>query len=134
MGGYPFNIEVFLRPEGEKDNKFRTEDFVTNVFNFSQPSEQDGKEVCSNCKEGQERDVQVTAYIPVTSYLIKMFKQQQLSDLEPTTVESVLARMYWRITDLVSKSSLYWVPLTDNRLTTNYRTGKPSPKINGGIR
>ncbi|KAI0384323.1 tyrosinase [Hypomontagnella monticulosa] len=104
LGGYPFNIEVFLRPEGEKENKFRTEDFVTNVFNFSQPPEQDGEEVCSNCKKGQERDVQVTAYIPVTSYLIKMFKQQQLSDLEPTTVESVLARMYWRITDLNGKT------------------------------
>ncbi|KAK7740873.1 hypothetical protein SLS62_010970 [Diatrype stigma] len=99
--GHPFNVEVYLRPEGDTENTFRTEDFVTNVFNFSQPSEQDGKEVCTNCKEGQARDVQVTAYIPVTSYLIKMFQQHQLSDIEPPTVEKVLARMYWRITNIM---------------------------------
>ncbi|KAI1662837.1 tyrosinase [Daldinia decipiens] len=104
LGGYPFNIEVFLRPEGETENKFRTEDFVTNVFNFSQPSEQDGKEVCSNCKEGEERDTQAIAYVPVTSYLIKMIQQHELSDLQPPTVEKVLARMYWRIVDLGGKT------------------------------
>ncbi|KAI0444390.1 tyrosinase [Xylaria telfairii] len=101
LGGRPFNIEVFLRPEGETENTFRTEDFVTNVFNFSQPPEnEDGVEVCSNCKQGQDQNVQATAYIPLTSYLLKMFQQQQLSSLEPPTVEKVLARMYWRIVDI----------------------------------
>ncbi|KAK6952426.1 hypothetical protein Daesc_006963 [Daldinia eschscholtzii] len=104
LGGHPFNIQVFLRPEGETKNTFRTEDFVTNVFNFSQPAEQDGNEVCSNCKEGEEGDTQAIAYVPVTSYLIKMIQQQELSDLQPPTVEKVLARMYWRITDLGGKT------------------------------
>ncbi|KAI0451980.1 tyrosinase [Xylaria acuta] len=101
LGGRPFNIEVFLRPEGETENTFRTEDFVTNVFNFSQPPDnEDGVEVCSNCREGQDQNVQATAYIPLTSYLLKMFQQQQLNSLEPPTVEKVLARMYWRIVDI----------------------------------
>ncbi|KAI8627921.1 tyrosinase [Xylariaceae sp. FL1651] len=104
LGGHPFNIEVFLRPEGETENKFRTEDYVTNVFNFSQPAENDGVEVCTNCREGQERNVQATAYVPLTSYLIRMFKQQQLKSLEPVTVEKVLARMYWRIKDIGGKT------------------------------
>ncbi|KAI1191479.1 tyrosinase [Nemania serpens] len=104
LGGSPFNIEVFLRPEGETENTFRTEDFVTNVFNFSQrPENADGDEVCSNCKEGQAKDVQATAYVPLTSYLMKMFKQQQLDSLEPLVVEKVLARMYWRIVDMSGK-------------------------------
>ncbi|KAI0466683.1 tyrosinase [Xylaria cf. heliscus] len=101
LGGRPFNIEVFLRPEKETENTFRSEDFVTNVFNFSQPPEnEDGVEVCSNCKEGQKKNVQATAYIPLTSYLLKLFQQQQLESLEPPTVEKVLARMYWRIVDI----------------------------------
>ncbi|KAH8159805.1 hypothetical protein CIB48_g8448 [Xylaria polymorpha] len=101
LGGRPFNIEVFLRPEGKTENTFQTEEFVTNVFNFSQPPEnEDGVEVCSNCKQGQDQNVQATAYIPLTSYLLKMFQQQQLSSLEPPTVEKVLARMYWRIVDI----------------------------------
>ncbi|KAI0433855.1 tyrosinase [Xylaria sp. FL1042] len=104
LGGRPFNIEVFLRPEGETENSFRTEDFVTNVFNFSQtPENENGQEVCSNCKDGQAQNVQATAYVPLTSYLIKMFKQQQLDSLEPPTVEKVLARMYWRIVDIGGK-------------------------------
>ncbi|KAI1290962.1 tyrosinase [Xylaria venustula] len=104
LGGRPFNIEVFLRPEGETENSFRTEDFVTNVFNFSQkPENEGGEEVCSNCKDGQAQNVQATAYVPLTSYLIKMFKQQQLDSLEPPTVEKVLARMYWRIVDIGGK-------------------------------
>lgn len=106
LGGRPFNIEVFLRPEGKTENTFQTEEFVTNVFNFSQPPEnEDGVEVCSNCKQGQDQNVQATAYIPLTSYLLKMFQQQQLSSLEPPTVEKVLARMYWRIVDIVSPRS-----------------------------
>ncbi|TGJ84363.1 hypothetical protein E0Z10_g4430 [Xylaria hypoxylon] len=105
LGGSPFNIEVFLLPEGETEKKFRTEDFVTNVYNFSQkPENEDGVEVCSNCKDGQAQNVQATAYIPLTSYLIKMFKQQQLDSLEPPTVEKVLARMYWRIVDIGGKT------------------------------
>ncbi|GAP85248.1 putative tyrosinase [Rosellinia necatrix] len=101
LNGSPFNIEVFLRPEGETTNEFRTEDFVTNVFNFSQsPENEDGVEVCSNCKDGQAQNVQATAYIPMTSYILKMFKQQQIDSLEPLTVEKVLARMYWRIVDI----------------------------------
>ncbi|KAI0422786.1 tyrosinase [Xylaria grammica] len=104
LGGRPFNIEVFLRPEGETEKTFRTEDFVTNVFNFSQtPENEDGVEVCSNCAEGQAQNVQATAYIPLTSYLIKMIQQQELDSLEPPTVEKVLARMYWRIVDIGGK-------------------------------
>ncbi|KAI0509078.1 tyrosinase [Xylaria bambusicola] len=101
LGGRPFNIEVFLRPEGETKNTFKTEDFVTNVFNFSQrPEDEDGNEVCDNCKKGHDKNVQSTAYVPLTSYLLKMFKQQQLNSLEPPTVEKVLKRMYWRIVDI----------------------------------
>lgn len=98
MGGHPFNLEVYLRPEGETKNTFRAEDFVTNVYNFSQPAEQNGETVCSNCSELEEQDVQVTAYIPLTSYLIKKIKQQQLRDLEPVTVEKFLSGIYYRVT------------------------------------
>ncbi|KAI1120171.1 tyrosinase [Nemania abortiva] len=100
LGGSPFNIQVFLRPEdGEKT--FRTEDFVTSVYNFSQtPENEDGVEVCSNCKDGQSQNIQATAYIPVTSYLLKMFQEKQLTSLEPLLVEPVLSRMYWRIVDM----------------------------------
>ncbi|KAI1177287.1 tyrosinase [Nemania sp. FL0916] len=101
LGGSPFNIEVFLRPEKDTENTFRTEDFVTNVFNFSQPPENgDGVEVCSNCKDGQAQNIQATAYVPLTSYMIKMFKQQQIDSLEQPVVEKVLARMYWRIVSI----------------------------------
>ncbi|EQL32948.1 hypothetical protein BDFG_04931 [Blastomyces dermatitidis ATCC 26199] len=71
MGGHPFNLEVYLRPENETENKFRPEDFVTNVYNFSQPAEQNGETVCSNCNDLEEQDVQVIAYIPITPYLVK---------------------------------------------------------------
>ncbi|KAI1819881.1 tyrosinase [Xylaria intraflava] len=104
LGGSPFNIEVFLRPEGETEDTFRSTDFVTNVFNFSQrPQTEDGVEICTNCSEGQAQNIQVSTYVPVTSYLRRMFQQQQLSSLEPVVVEKVLARMYWRIVDIGGK-------------------------------
>lgn len=73
------------------------------MFNFSQsPEDADGEEVCSNCKDGQSQNVQASAYVPMTSYLLKLFKQKQLDSLEPLVVEEVLSRMYWRIVDIVS--------------------------------
>ncbi|KAJ8126913.1 hypothetical protein O1611_g6723 [Lasiodiplodia mahajangana] len=100
LGGSPFNIEVYLQPKDGK-KEFQTENFVTSVFNFSQrPENEDGEEVCSNCKEGQDSNVQVSAYIPVTSYLLKMFQQKQLDSFEPLVVEEVLKRMYWRVVDI----------------------------------
>ncbi|KAL2825952.1 common central domain of tyrosinase-domain-containing protein [Aspergillus cavernicola] len=98
MGGYPFNLEVYLRPEGETDNECRSEDFVTSVYNFSQPAEQNGETVCSNCRDLEQQDVKVTAYIPLTSYLIKKIQQQQLDSLEPVAVEKFLQGIYWRMT------------------------------------
>ncbi|KAI0877194.1 tyrosinase [Hypoxylon argillaceum] len=100
LGGKPFNIEVFLRQKGA-EKTYQTEDFITNVFNFSQsPEDADGEEVCSNCKDGQSQNVQASAYVPMTSYLLKLFKQKQLDSLEPLVVEEVLSRMYWRIVDI----------------------------------
>ncbi|KAJ4347797.1 uncharacterized protein N0V89_009167 [Didymosphaeria variabile] len=97
MGGQPFNVEVYLKREGQVEETFSKEDYVTNVYNFSQPAEQDGQEVCSNCAEGQANDVQVTAYIPISSYIISQIKLSQLSSMTPTTVEKFLAGMYYRI-------------------------------------
>ncbi|KAL2373098.1 hypothetical protein RJZ57_002435 [Blastomyces gilchristii] len=98
MGGHPFNLEVYLRPENETENKFRPEDFVTNVYNFSQPAEQNGETVCSNCNDLEEQDVQVIAYIPITPYLVKKIAQQALKDLTPATVEPFLSGLYYRVT------------------------------------
>jgi hypothetical protein len=67
------------------------------VYNFSQPAEQDGKEVCSNCADGQANNVQVTAYIPISSYLISQIKSKELSSMDPMTVEKFLAGLYYRI-------------------------------------
>lgn len=97
MGGQPFNVEVYLKREGQEEETFSKEDYVTNVYNFSQPAERDGKEVCSNCAEGQANDVQVTAYIPITSYLIKQIKSRELSSMAPMTVEIFLAGLYYRV-------------------------------------
>lgn len=97
MGGMPFNLEVYLKREGQEEETFSKEDYVTNVYNFSQPAEQTGEEVCSNCAEGQAKDVQVTAYIPISSYLIKQIKSKELSSMSPMTVEKFLAGMYYRV-------------------------------------
>ncbi|EGC49733.1 tyrosinase [Histoplasma capsulatum var. duboisii H88] len=98
MGGNPFNLEVYLRPENETENTFRQEDFVTSAYNFSQPAEQNGDTVCSNCSDLEEQDVQVIAYIPITPYLIKKIEQQVLQNLEPANIERFLSGMYYRIT------------------------------------
>jgi tyrosinase len=97
MGGQPFNLEVYLKREGQDEETFSKEDYVTNVYNFSQPAEQNGQEVCSNCTEGQANDVQVTAYIPISSYLINQIKSKELSSMAPMTVEKFLAGMYYRV-------------------------------------
>ncbi|KAI0409928.1 tyrosinase [Xylaria palmicola] len=160
LGGRPFNIEVFLRPEGQEENTFQREDYVTNVFNFSQPPEnEDGVEVCSNCKDKEAENVQAVAYIPLTSYFLKMFQQQQINSLEPPTVEKVLARMYWRIVDIggatipeekwrdtmnldisVSKTQMSYssnpeIPTTfpDPEVIPNLGTGLKEPEIPSGV-
>lgn len=125
MGGHPFNLEVYLRPENETENTFRPEDFVTNVYNFSQPAEQNGETVCSNCNELEEQAVQVTAYIPITSYLIKKIEQQMLRSLEPATIESFLSGMYYRVTMVSQEFDVIPVPdLTDE----NKQTGNTVPE------
>ncbi|KAI1496872.1 tyrosinase [Biscogniauxia marginata] len=96
--GHPFNLEVYLRPEGKTEKTYHIDEFVTNVYNFSQPDEYEGKEICTNCRERKADDVQVTAYVPLTSYLIKMIQQQQLSDLNKVTVEKFLSGLYYRLT------------------------------------
>ncbi|KLJ11736.1 hypothetical protein EMPG_09647 [Blastomyces silverae] len=98
MDGHPFNLEVYLRPENETKNTFRPEDFVTSVYNFSQPAEQNGETVCSNCNDLEEQDVQVIAYIPITPYLIKKIEQQVLRSLTRATIERFLSGLYYRVT------------------------------------
>lgn len=100
FNGEPFNLEVFLRPkDASKDRKtFAPEEYVTNVYNFSQPAERDGHEVCSNCADRQAEDVMIQSYIPLTSYLIKMIQDKRLNDLEPPTVEQFLQGLYYRVT------------------------------------
>lgn len=100
MGGRPFNIELYLHPEEGPGNDFSPEEFLTSVYNFSQPAEQNGETVCSNCSNLQEKDVQVTAYIPVTSYLVKMIQQKQLKNLDQINVEKVLSRIYYRVSQV----------------------------------
>lgn len=107
MGGNPFNLEVYLRPENETENTFRQEDFVTSVYNFSQPAEQNGDTVCSNCSDLEEQDVQVIAYIPITPYLIKKIEQQLLQNLEPANIERFLSGMYYRITMVSPRAQCY---------------------------
>ncbi|KAI5925049.1 tyrosinase [Camillea tinctor] len=97
FNGQPFNLEVYLKPEGQEKKTYSIEEFVTNVYNFSQPADYEGREVCSNCREGQANDVQVTAYIPLNTYLIKKIKQQQLSELSKVTVETFLSGLYYRL-------------------------------------
>ncbi|KAH6849645.1 tyrosinase [Chaetomium sp. MPI-CAGE-AT-0009] len=97
LGGDPFNVELYLRPEEGPGEKFSPREFLTSVYNFSQPAEQNGETVCSNCSNLEEKDVLVTAYIPVTSYLIKMIQQKQLQNLEQINVEKVLSRLYYRV-------------------------------------
>ncbi|OJD26241.1 hypothetical protein ACJ73_02377 [Blastomyces percursus] len=103
MGSHPFNLEVYLRPENEAENTFRPEDFVTNVYNFSQPTEQNGETVCSNCNDLEQQVVQVIAYIPITPYLVKKIGQQVLKDLTPATVEPFLSGLYYTTTTNESK-------------------------------
>ncbi|KAF2758743.1 tyrosinase [Pseudovirgaria hyperparasitica] len=99
FNGEPFNLEVFLRPDdAPRDRKsFAKDEFVTNVYNFSQPAERDGQEVCSNCADRQADDVMIQSYIPLTSYLIKMIQQGRLDNLKPVTVEKFLQGLYYRV-------------------------------------
>ncbi|GAB1310590.1 tyrosinase [Madurella fahalii] len=100
MGGHPFNLELYLRPEGDVPGgpgEFGLDQFLTSVYNFSQPAAQNGETVCSNCSDLEEKDVQVTAYIPITPYLVKMIQQKQLENLEKVNVEKVLSRIYYRV-------------------------------------
>ncbi|KAF4626245.1 hypothetical protein G7Y89_g11919 [Cudoniella acicularis] len=98
MGGDPFNVEVYLGPNKKDEEKIPAEDFITSIYNFSQPAEQDGETVCSNCSEQEKQDVQVSAYIPLTMFLVEKIKQQQLQDLESATVEKLLKRICYRVT------------------------------------
>ncbi|KAL2846033.1 hypothetical protein BJX68DRAFT_268890 [Aspergillus pseudodeflectus] len=98
MGGNPFNLKVYLLPKGETQKTFADAHFVTNVYNFSQPATQNGETVCSNCADLEAQNVQVTAYIPLTTFLIKKIQQQQLQSLEPVHVEDLLnGRLYWEV-------------------------------------
>ncbi|KAL3472854.1 hypothetical protein BJX99DRAFT_261920 [Aspergillus californicus] len=98
MGGNPFNLEVYLLPKGMTEKTFEPKHFVTSVYNFSQPAKQNGETVCDNCNELEGQDVQVTSYIPLTSYLIRMVQQRRLGSLDPVVVEDLLKGVYWRMT------------------------------------
>jgi len=103
MGGSPFNLEVYLLPKGETEKTFALSHFVTSVYNFSQPATQNGETVCENCAELEEEGVQVTAYVPLTSYLLQLIEQNQgLKSLEPDEVNEVLKGVYWRMTMVVT--------------------------------
>lgn len=102
MGGNPFNLEVYLLPKGVTEKTFEPKHFVTSVYNFSQPAKQNGETVCDNCSELEGEDVQVTSYIPLTSYLIRMIQQRQLESLDPVVVEDLLKGVYWRMTMVFS--------------------------------
>jgi hypothetical protein len=108
MGGNPFNLKVYLLPKGETQKTFADAHFVTNVYNFSQPATQNGETVCSNCADLEAQNVQVTAYIPLTTFLIKKIQQQQLQSLEPVHVEDLLnGRLYWEV-DMVIPPAMLW--------------------------
>jgi hypothetical protein len=137
MGGHPFNIELYLRPEGASPGgpgEFGPDQYLTSVYNFSQPAEQNGETVCSNCSELEEKDVQVTAYIPVTPYLIKMIQEKQLENLEKINVDKVLSRIYYRVAmvrDLFVAVNVTCLILTEQSLTDPSRSEKPSPRRSG---
>ncbi|KAJ0417681.1 hypothetical protein BJY00DRAFT_315629 [Aspergillus carlsbadensis] len=109
MGGNPFNLKVYLLPKGETKKTFKDDQFVTNVYNFSQPATQNGETVCSNCADLEAQNVQVTAYIPLTSFLIRKVQQQQLPSLEPVHVEDLLKGLYWEM-DMIGtqKAEVEW--------------------------
>ncbi|KAL6236483.1 hypothetical protein BDW75DRAFT_250041 [Aspergillus navahoensis] len=97
FGGRPFNIEIYLEP-AEGGRHFTADEYVTNVYNFSTPGTVNGQEVCSNCTDLQARDVRLTAYVPITPILNRLILEERLSSLKKDDVETVLKRLYWRVT------------------------------------
>jgi hypothetical protein len=101
LGDFSFNIEVYCEYI-DIDIGMQAQQHIASVFNFSgTPENIDGLEIRGNFKEGQDENVQATAYVPLTSCLIKMFKEGHLDSLEPPTVEKFLIGMYWFLRDIV---------------------------------
>ncbi|KAL2825783.1 hypothetical protein BDW59DRAFT_145909 [Aspergillus cavernicola] len=98
FGGRPFNIEIYLEPADGTGRNFTPTEYVTNVYNFSTPGIVNGQEVCSNCTDLQTRDVKLTAYVPITPILNRLILEERLASLKKDDVETVLKRLYWRVT------------------------------------
>ncbi|CEL03900.1 hypothetical protein ASPCAL05038 [Aspergillus calidoustus] len=98
FGGRPFNIEIYLEPADGSGRHFTPDEYVTNVYNFSTPGTVNGQEVCSNCTDLQQRDVRLTAYVPITPILNRLILEDRLASLKKDDVEAVLKRLYWQVT------------------------------------
>ncbi|PGG97210.1 hypothetical protein AJ79_09293 [Helicocarpus griseus UAMH5409] len=98
FGGHPFNLNIFLEPENGSGRHFTPEEYVTNVYNFSNPAVVNGEEVCTNCAILEEQDVTLSAYVPITSILNRLIQEKRLRSLEKDDVEDVLKRLYWQVT------------------------------------
>lgn len=101
FGGYPFNIQIFLE-DADGTRTFGVEQYVTNAYNFSNPAIINGEEVCTNCTNLEGGNLKVSAYIPLTSFLLRMKEEKRLASLEEEDVEKLLKGLYWRVTNLVS--------------------------------
>ncbi|KAL1977859.1 hypothetical protein VTN31DRAFT_718 [Thermomyces dupontii] len=97
FGGEAFWIRLYLAQQ--EGRQVSATDLIGEVYNFSQRPEVNGKEVCTNCKKGQQKKVKATAYLPITPVLYSLIKEGR--DLKSLTREEVLAylqkRAYWRV-------------------------------------
>jgi hypothetical protein len=97
---------------------------VTNVYNFSTPGTVNGQEVCSNCTDLQQRDVRLTAYVPITPILNRLILEDRLASLKKDDVEAVLKRLYWQVT-MVRQFDHFSISLA---WADNQQAGRPVPE------
>ncbi|KAI1842912.1 hypothetical protein JX266_010930 [Neoarthrinium moseri] len=97
LGGHPFNVEIFLKPEDQLQAQDGKKDFIGSVYNFSQPAIQDGEEVCSSCTDVQSQNAKMSACLPINLFLHRLIEQDALRDLSECVVRDVLNRLHWEV-------------------------------------
>ncbi|KAB8229895.1 uncharacterized protein BDW43DRAFT_302840 [Aspergillus alliaceus] len=98
LGGYPFNIEIFLEPAEGSGRQFVPDEYVANVYNYSSPAVGNDGVSCTDYTPLKRQDLEVAAYIPLNSVLTRLLKDGRLKKLDMSDVEDVLKNLYWRVT------------------------------------
>ncbi|KAK8108340.1 uncharacterized protein PG998_010353 [Apiospora kogelbergensis] len=93
-----FAISVCLAPADASQPPDLARDYIGSVYNFSSPATNNGETVCSNCSTLERQNVMMSAYLPINLLLNKLLKENSLASLEKDEVESLLQRLYWRVT------------------------------------